>query len=103
MGEGAEAVGVLREGSGRMDGMHAWTIMFCMALWLRQKEDEVPRRERAEIAMGVSFRVKVRGGLRRVQTHVCVSPGARGRLAVRARVSCGGERLSCGWELSHES
>lgn len=56
MGEAAETAGVLREGSGRMEGMHAWTSMVCMALWLRQNEDEVPRRERAEIAMEVSFR-----------------------------------------------
>ena len=39
--------------AGRTDGMQAATSMVCMALWLRQKEGEVPRRERAEIAMGV--------------------------------------------------
>jgi hypothetical protein len=36
-----------------MDGMQACASIICMALWLRQKEAEVPRRERAEIAMGV--------------------------------------------------
>lgn len=56
MGEGTETAGALPKGFGRMEGMHAWTSMVCMALWLRQKEDEVPRRERAEIAMEVSFR-----------------------------------------------
>lgn len=40
-------------GAGLMDGMQAVASMVCMALWLRQKEGEVPRRERAEIAMGV--------------------------------------------------
>ena len=39
--------------TGRTDGMQAWTIMSCKALWLRQKEAEVPRRDRAEIAMKV--------------------------------------------------
>lgn len=62
MGEVRETADAFRVGSGRIEGMQAWIIMVCMALWLRQKEDEVPRRERAEIAMGVSFRVKVRGG-----------------------------------------
>ena len=39
--------------TGRTDGMQAWAIMNCKALWLRQKEADVPRRERAEIAMKV--------------------------------------------------
>lgn len=38
---------------GRTDGMQAWAIMSCIALWLRQKEGDVPRRERAEFAMKV--------------------------------------------------
>ena len=41
-------------GTGRSEGMHAWAIMVCMALWLRQKDTDVPRRERAEIAMTFS-------------------------------------------------
>ena len=73
MGEVRETADAFRVGSGRIEGMQAWTNMVCMALWLRQKEDEVPRRERAEIAMGVSFRVKVHGG--------CGECSARVRLA----------------------
>jgi hypothetical protein len=33
--------------AGRTEGMQACAIIICMALWLRQKEAEVPRRERA--------------------------------------------------------
>jgi hypothetical protein len=33
--------------------MQALAIIICMALWLRQNEGEVPRRERGEIAMRV--------------------------------------------------
>jgi hypothetical protein len=40
--------------AGRTDGMQAWAIMSCKALWLRQNEADVPRRERAEIAMTFS-------------------------------------------------
>jgi hypothetical protein len=38
--------------TGRTEGMQAWAIISCIALWLRQKATEVPRRERAEIAIG---------------------------------------------------
>ena len=41
-----------------IEGMHAWTTSVCAALCARQNAGEVPRRERAEIAIEVSFRVK---------------------------------------------
>jgi hypothetical protein len=40
--------------TGRTDGMQALAIMNCKALWLRQKEADVPRGEREEIAMTFS-------------------------------------------------
>ena len=43
----ARAVSGSFTGAGRTEGMQAWAIIICMALWLRQKEAEVPRRERA--------------------------------------------------------